>query len=105
MKNRNNSLYSSFDEEHGKGNTPRTQIQTIFHYLQENIATASMVSEATGVPHKNICRYKRDLEKHNLLWEVERKPCKKTKHKAWYITTNPNNVLKSKINLQTKLTF
>lgn len=69
----------------------RTQLATIFQYLQEHIATASMVSDATGVPQKNICRYKRDLEKSGRLWEIEKKLCKKTGFKAWYLTTNPEN--------------
>lgn len=65
-----------------------TQLKTIFAYLQENTATASMVSDATGVPQKNITRYKRDLEDAGLLQEVEKKLCKKTNFKAWYLTTN-----------------
>jgi len=71
-------------------NEKRTQLQTIFHYLQEHIATASMVSVATGIPQKNICRYKRDLENSGRLWEIEKNLCKKTSFKAWYLTTNPN---------------
>lgn len=68
----------------------RTQLKTIFQYLQEHIATASMVSAATGIPQKNICRYKRDLEKAGRLYEIEKKLCKKTGFKAWYLTTNPD---------------
>ena len=76
-----------------------TQLQTIFEYLQNNIATASMVAAATKVPQKCITRYKRDLEKSNRLWEIEKKFCEKTGFKAWYLTTNPdiapnNNQLK-----------
>ncbi len=67
----------------------KTQVKTIFKYLSDNTATASMVSEATSIPQKNITRYKRDLEKNNRLWEVEKKHCKCTGFKAWYLTTNP----------------
>jgi hypothetical protein len=49
-----------------------------------------MVSIATGVPQKNICRIKRELEKSGRLWELERKPCEVTKHEAWYLTTDFN---------------
>jgi len=66
------------------------QLQTIFNFLQDHIATASMVSDATNVPQKNICRYKRDLEKSGRLWEIEKKLCKKTGFKAWYLTTDPD---------------
>jgi hypothetical protein len=69
----------------------KSQLITIFQYLQENIATASMVSEATGIPQKNICRFKRDLETNGKLWEIEKKQCRKTGFKAWYLTTNPDN--------------
>ena len=79
----------------GKVKQFRTQLQTIFEYLKENTATASMVTECTGVPQKSICRYKRDLEKQNLLNEVEKKLCKVTGFRAWYITTNPDLFPKS----------
>ena len=66
------------------------QLQTIFSYLEKNVATASMVTEATGVPQKNICRYKRDLEKAGRLWELKKAPCKTTGFKAFFLTTDPN---------------
>ena len=74
-----------------KDSKKQTQLQTIFHYLWDHVATASIVSKATGVPQKNICRYKRDLEKSGRLWELEKKLCKETGFKAWYLTTNPDN--------------
>jgi hypothetical protein len=72
------------------------QLKTIFQYLQNHIATASMITEATGIPQKNICRYKRNLEKAGILWEVEKKKCKETGFIAWYITTNPRYLPTSK---------
>lgn len=86
MHNTNNPQHKRQD----KGNIHLTQLKTIFLYLEEHIATASMVADATGIYQKNICRYKRDLEKAGRIWEVEKKPCKKTGFKAWYLTTNPN---------------
>lgn len=77
-------------ERDHKGNDSKSQVQTIFHYLQDHVATASMVSKATGVPQKNLCRYKRDLELSKMLWEVEKKICKVTGFKAWYLTTDPD---------------
>lgn len=88
------TLNTPKNNRQGEGNTPLNQLQTIFQYLQEHIATASMVAEATNIYQKNICRYKRDLEKAGLIWELEKKPCKKTGFKAWYLTTNPNNAPK-----------
>jgi len=83
--NNNNPL----QKRQGKDTDFKSQLKTIFQYLQEHIATASMVSAATGIPQKNICRYKRDLEKAGRLWEIEKKLCKQTGFKAWYLTTNP----------------
>jgi len=50
-----------------------------------------MIAAATGIPQKNICRYKRDLEKAGKLWELEKKLCKQTGFRAWYLSANPNN--------------
>ena len=74
--------------------TPLNQLQTIFQYLQQHDATASMVSDATGIYQKNICRFKRDLEKEGKLWEITKATCKKTGFKAWYLTTNPEHAPK-----------
>lgn len=73
----------------------KSQLKTIFEYLKENTATASMVTKATGIPQKCICRYKRDLEKQGLLYEVVKAYCKETGFKAWYLTTNPDLFPKS----------
>lgn len=75
-----------------KGNTESNQLQTIFQYLKECDATASMVSDATGIYQKNICRYKRDLERAGRLWEITKATCKKTGFKAWYLTTDATKV-------------
>ena len=99
MKNINNN---PLHKKQGKDTDFKSQRQTLFQYLQEHTATASMVSEATGIPQKNICRYKRDLEKAGLLWEVEKKPCKHTGYRAWYLTTNPDLAPEDK---QLKLPF
>lgn len=92
----NNPLH----KRQGKDTDFKNQLKTIFQYLQKHIATASMVANATGIPQKNICRYKRDLEKTGRLWEIEKKLCKQTGFKAWYLTTNLKN---SPIDNQTKL--
>jgi len=72
----------------GEDNHFKNQLATIFQYLKNNTATASMVSDATGVPQKSICRYKRDLEKNGLLLELLKTNCKITGFKAFYLTTN-----------------
>ena len=84
------SHHSKTLSEPDKDKYSESQLQTFFTYLQNHIATASMVTAETGVPQKCICRYKRDLEKNDLLWETEKKPCGKTGFNASYLTTNPN---------------
>jgi len=79
----------------GKFKHFQTQKKTIFEYLRQTTATASMVSDVTGVPQKSICRYKRDLEKQGLLFETEKKFCKLTGFRAWYLSTNPDLFPKS----------
>jgi hypothetical protein len=78
----------------------KTEIQTIFEYLKVNVCTASMLTEATGIKQKNICRYKRDLENNGLLVEVYKTICKTTGFKAYYITTNPDIIPLSKQQLK-----
>lgn len=75
-----------------KDTIPPTQLQTIFYYLQDHIATASMVSYETGIPRRSICRYKRELEQADLLWEITKTRCEITGYKAWYLTTDPDQV-------------
>jgi hypothetical protein len=75
----------------------KNQEKTIFHYLQNHTATASMVSKETGIPQKNICRYKRDLQQAGLLCEVRKGYCELTKFRAWYLTTNPDLFPKSNL--------
>ena len=88
MQQHNNGANKSSNSP--KSNNHATQLQTIFTYLEKHIATASMVSHATGVPQKCITRYKRDLENSGRLWELEKTTCKHTGFKAWYLTTNPD---------------
>ena len=73
----------------------KTQLQTILYYLQDHTATASMISKATGIPQKNICRYKADLEKKGLLKEVAKRKCRLTGFPAWYLSTDIVHIVPS----------
>lgn len=94
MKNINNNPNAFQHKRQGQDTKKSNQLKTIFNYLQNHIATNTMVSVATGIPQKNICRYKRDLEQLGSLAEVKKSYCKITKHLAWYITTNANSFSK-----------
>jgi hypothetical protein len=89
MEDNHTSSPRNLQSRLSKDTTPPTQLQTIFHYLQEHIATNSMISAATGIPKRNICKYKRNMEQAGKLWEVEKKTCEETGNKAWYLTTDP----------------
>lgn len=65
-----------------------SQKETIFFYLQDNVATTRMVALATGISPRSICRYKRDLELEGLLVEVRKDYCKVTNKLVWYLTTD-----------------
>ena len=90
MENNQSNSPKSFGKDKGKDKNFEAQMKRVFQYLQEHTATASMISATTGIPQKNICRFKRDLEKAGKLYEIEKKLCKKTGFKAWYLTTNPD---------------
>ena len=77
--------------------TKKTQLQTILYYLQDHTSTASMISKATGIPQKNITRYKADLEKKGLLKEVAKRKCRLTGFPAWYLSTNIVHIVPSKL--------
>jgi predicted transcriptional regulator len=82
---------------HFKDKLFNSEKQTVYLYLNKHIATAAMIAAATNIPHKNICRYKRKLEKEGLLQTFKKGYCKITGYKAFYLTTNcqlfqtPNN--------------
>lgn len=95
--NNSHSLENILSIPQDKIKERKHQKKTIFHYLEDYIATTSMVSDATGVPQNSICRYKKDLEKQGLLFEVEKQPCKLTGFLAWYLTTNPDLLPKSNL--------
>jgi hypothetical protein len=84
-----NTSNTPLNNSQDKGTNIKNQLKTIFQFLQEHTATASMVAEATGIPQKCITRYKRDLELANRLWEVKKDHCKQTGQLAYYLTTNP----------------
>jgi hypothetical protein len=37
------------------------------------------------------------LEKVGRIWEIEKKYCKKTGFRAWYLTTNPEKAIKQNV--------
>ena len=95
MSNINTQSLNSLGNEQAQYTINKSQTKTVYEYLKHNVATASMVQDATGVEQKNITRYKRELEKCGLLAEVKHDRCEITKNRAWYLTTNPELFPKS----------
>lgn len=77
-KDKLKSLKSYFD----------SQREVFRHFLSENVATCSMVAHHTGIPQKNLTRYKTELEEKGLLKVLFVATCKITSFKAQYLTTN-----------------
>lgn len=69
--------------------THEVQEKIVFDYLLLHVASASMVTDATGVPQKCITRYKRNYEKDGRLVQLKKDRCKITGRNVWYLTTNP----------------
>jgi hypothetical protein len=76
-----------------------SQDKIIFDALKDTSLTASQIEILTGVKQKNICRYKRNLEKAGKLWQVKKVRCPITGHWAWSITTDPDKIQKQGIQL------
>ena len=78
-----------------KDNTHEAQEKIVFDYLLLHVASASMVTDATGVPQKNITRYKRNFEDAGQLQQIKRDRCKITRRYVWYLTTNKDLFFKT----------
>lgn len=89
--------------EHNKSRKHKTELQIFLKYLSNRIASATMVSIATGIPQKNITRHKRFLEDKDLLMAVDRKPCEVTGRIVQYITTDHSRFREAKSNNQLNL--
>lgn len=72
----------------GKDNTHEAQEKIVFEYLLCHVASASMVTLATGVPQKCVTRYKRNYEQAGRLQQIKRDRCQITGRTVWYISTN-----------------
>lgn len=80
---------------------PMPEIEILHKYLKDKIATCTEAHKATGIDQKNLCRYKRELEKNGHLFVCRKGVCPETKMDGvQFITTNYNLVPK---NLQLSL--
>lgn len=71
------------------------QEQRLFKAFFKAPKTMLMVSVETGILRANICRYVSNFRKQNNIAEVKKDLCKISKHRAGYLTTNPDQFPKS----------
>ena len=88
MEVNHNSSLSNRQGKDNKQNSLSSQLRRFNKYLKTNIASCTMACDATDVEQKNATRYKRQLEKKNLLWVIGKDACKLTTRKVQYLTTN-----------------
>lgn len=84
MRNRETAPHKT----HFKSTEFLAQQRLFYNFLQNNLCTASMLTASTGIPQKNVTRFKRHYEKLGMLWQVYEARCELTGFMAWYITTN-----------------
>jgi hypothetical protein len=93
--NNTNHRPENLSKLQNKDNNFKAQEKRYIEYLKIHIATNSMVTKATGIPQKNLTRYKREFEKKGILKEVHRKFYMLTGFRASSLTTNPDLMRKS----------
>lgn len=91
------SIFSQYEDTKRKH---KAQKKRFYNYLKKRIVSCTMASKALRIEQKCLTRYKRQLEKKGLLWQVFKHQCKHTNRRVWYITTNLELIPKSQ---QTKL--
>jgi hypothetical protein len=92
-----NSLNNAFFEgKHNKDKALSNQFKEIYKSFFKAPKTMLMASKETGILRANICRYVATLKKFDKIYEVKKGLCKISKHKAGFLTTNPNQFPKSK---------
>lgn len=65
------------------------ELKAVYEYLQNNIASATIVATALNIYRPNLSLRKRKLEISGLLVVVTKGYCKLTKRWVQFFTTNP----------------
>jgi hypothetical protein len=90
------SSFVNAGKHESKGNFIEVQTRKFKKYLTENVATCTMAANATGIPQKNLTRFKRNLEDDGKLIELYKAQCKATGFPAKYLTCNPELIARAK---------
>ncbi len=65
-------------------------IQRILQYLSDKTATVAMIKKATGIRVRMVKHYLNELQKAEVLWRVDYKPCRESGAMDHYFTSNPD---------------
>ena len=76
-------------------NTFKAQFEIVYKAFYNQPKSMKMVEVDTGIDRANICRYVKTLRKSDKIAIVKTKLCSITKHRAGYLTTNPDLFPKS----------
>ena len=76
-------------------NTFKAQLDIVYKTFYKKPQTMKMVEVDTGIDRANICRYVRTLRNSDKIAIVKTELCLITKHRAGYLTTNPELFPKS----------
>lgn len=89
MKNQiNNPQYKG----RNKDKEFKQQMKVVFEAFNKQPATMLMISRLTGIYRANICRYVAKYRKQGKIFLVYKGICPVSKHKASFLTTNPELV-------------
>lgn len=67
----------------------KEQKTKVFHEFQKGAFTMFTVHKRTGILRATICGYVDEWKRKGLIFEVKKDFCPFTKHKAGFLTTNP----------------
>lgn len=84
-----NSLNNAFNGKHNKDKV-LNQINRVYKAFYSAPKTMLMVSNETGILRANVCRYVRAFRQSDKIAEVKKGLCKISKHRAGFLTTNPD---------------
>lgn len=90
------STEQASESTHSKSTYFNAEKQRFLSFLERNTATTTMASRLTGIPQKNLCRYKKMLFDDGLIVELFKTKCRITGRVAAYLTANPEFMAKIK---------
>lgn len=95
IQNTNSLKDAFFEGKHNKDKALSNQFKVIHKSFYNAPKTMLMASKETGILRANICRYVATLRESDKIAEVKKGLCKISKHKAGFLTTDPNQFPKS----------